>query len=303
MSSDNDPLSAPSPITSLPLVYRGKVRDVHQIDAHHWLLVATDRASAFDVVLPTPIPDKGRLLTRLALFWFDRYRAMIPNHLASIPLEEVLSDPAERDYARGRSMIVRRLKALPVEAVVRGYLAGSGWKDYQNGGAVCGHALPVGLRLADRLPQPIFTPATKAALGEHDENIDRERLRELVGTVQADAIERVSLAIYRDATRHAAARGLIVADTKFEFGLDTAGNLVLMDEILTPDSSRFWDAEAWQPGSSPASYDKQFLRDWLETQDWDKRAPGPAIPASVAHGTLQRYRQAVDALTGQASSA
>jgi len=298
MTSDSDPLSAPSPITSLPLVYRGKVRDIHEIDAHHWLMVATDRASAFDVVMPTPIPDKGRLLTRLALFWFERYRAMIPNHLAAIPLEEVLGDPAEFDYARGRSMIVKRLKALPVEAVVRGYLAGSGWKDYRATGAVCGHALPAGLRQAEKLPAPIFTPATKAALGDHDENIARDALPALVGARYAQEIEQVSLAIYRDACAYAGSRGIIIADTKFEFGLNSAGNLVLMDEILTPDSSRFWDAGEWRTGGSPASYDKQFLRDWLEGQDWDKTAPGPVLPDSVLDGVRTRYRQAVTSLTG-----
>jgi len=290
----------PSPIGSLPLVYRGKVRDIHEIDAGHWLLVATDRASAFDVILPTAIPDKGRLLTELALFWFARFRPMIPNHLAALRLEEVLDDPAELDYARGRSMIVRRLKPLPVEAVVRGYLAGSGWKDYRAGGSVCGHALPSGLQIASRLPAPIFTPATKAALGDHDENIDRERMRELVGAGLAEDIERVSLAIYRDAARHAEARGITIADTKFEFGLDGAGNLVLMDEMLTPDSSRFWESATCHPGSSPPSYDKQFLRDWLERQDWDKTAPGPALPPDIVAGTQARYREAVTRLTAKA---
>lgn len=295
--TESDPLAAASPIASLPLVYRGKVRDVHEIDSAHWLLVATDRASAFDVVLPTAIPDKGRMLTELALFWFARFRALIPNHLAALSLDEVLSDPDERAYARGRSMVVRRLKALPVEAVVRGYLAGSGWKDYRATGGVCGHALPAGLQQAERLPVPLFTPATKAALGDHDENIDRDALRDLVGGELADDIERISLAIYRDAARYAEARGITIADTKFEFGLNTEGNLVLMDEILTPDSSRFWDSAQWQPGQSPASYDKQFLRDWLERQDWDKRAPGPALPPDVVAGTQARYREAVVRLT------
>jgi len=292
-----DPLSLPSPIRSLPLVYRGKVRDIHEIDDQHWLMVASDRASAFDVVLPTPIPGKGRLLTQLALFWFERYRAMIPNHLAAIPLEEVLTDPIELEYACGRSMIVKRLKPLPVEAVVRGYLAGSGWKDYQSTGAVCGHNLPAGLRQADQLEQPIFTPATKAALGDHDENISREQVRDLVGTDTADDIERVALAIYKDAARYAEGCGIIIADTKFEFGLNGAGNLVLMDEILTPDSSRLWEAETWKPGTSPASYDKQFLRDWLETQNWDKTAPGPVLPETIVSGSLNRYRRALKALT------
>lgn len=284
-------------ITSLPLCYRGKVRDIYEIDAAHWLIIATDRVSAFDVILPSVVPGKGKLLTALALYWFDRVRALVPNHLASLPLEEVLPDPRERAQAEGRCMIVRRLKPLPVEAIVRGYLAGSGWLDYRNEGRLCGIDLPPGLSQADRLPRLLFTPATKAAAGEHDENIDYETMEGLVGRDRADEIRRVSLALYRDAARHAEARGLIIADTKFEFGTDAAGNLVLMDEILTPDSSRFWQADTWQPGASPASYDKQYVRDWLETLDWDKTAPGPELPADIVAGTLSRYREALYRLT------
>lgn len=287
------PATAGAPIMSLPLVYSGKVRDLYEIDPAHWLMVATDRVSAFDVILPDPVPGKGRLLTELALFWFRRFRPMIANHLAPLALEEVLPDAAERGYASGRSMIVRRLKPVPVEAVVRGYLSGSGWKDYQQTGRVCGVELPPGLELGSKLSTPIFTPATKAALGDHDENISFDEMAARIGDTLADDIRRVSLAIYRDASAYAEARGLLIADTKFEFGQDGAGNLVLMDEILTPDSSRFWEASTWRPGTSPPSFDKQYLRDWLETLDWDKTAPGPHLPADVVEGTLERYREAV----------
>ena len=287
-----------TPITSLPLVHRGKVRDVFEIDAAHWLIVATDRISAFDVILPTRIPGKGTLLTSVALFWFARFRPMLPNHLAPLPLAEVLPDPAERAAAEGRSMIVRRLRPVPIEAVVRGYLAGSGWQDYRATGAVCGHALPEGLERASRLEAPIFTPATKAALGEHDENVDFDAMVRSVGRETAEDIRRVSIAIYRDAARYAEGRGIVVADTKFEFGHDSAGNLVLMDEILTPDSSRFWEASTWRPGTDPASFDKQYVRDWLETLDWDKTAPGPTVPDDVVAGTLARYEEARRRLVG-----
>jgi len=253
-------------IQSLPLRYQGKVRDIYEIDAAHWLIIATDRVSAFDVILPDVIPGKGKLLTSLALFWFDRVRPMIPNHLANLSLETILPDPAERIQAEGRCMIVRRLKAIPVEAVVRGYLIGSGWNDYQD-------------------------------VGDHDENISFEQMADTIGATLADDIRRVSLAIYNDAARYAMDRGIIIADTKFEFGQDTAGNLVLMDEILTPDSSRFWEADKYQPGSSPDSYDKQYVRDWLETIDWDKTSPGPHIPKDIVDGTLSRYREAVSRLT------
>jgi len=289
-------------IASLPLVYRGKVRDIYEVDAAHWLIVATDRVSAYDVILPTVIPGKGELLTALALFWFRRVRPMIPNHLSTLSLEEILPDASERAQAEGRSMIVRRLEALPIEAVVRGHLAGSGWKDYVREGRVCGIELPPGLRQAERLRRPIFTPATKAAVGEHDENIDYAEVERLVGTAMADDVRRVSLALYRDAAAHAEKRGLIIADTKFEFGTDAAGNLVLMDEILTPDSSRFWEASTWSLDTSPPSYDKQYLRDWLETLDWDKTPPGPEVPAEIIAGTLARYREAFERLTGEAAT-
>ena len=285
------------PIASLPLAYSGKVRDLYEIDAAHWLMVATDRVSAFDVIMPTPMPSKGRLLTRIALFWFARYRPMIANHLAPRPLEEVLPDPAERGYATGRSMIVRRLAPIPVEAVVRGHLAGSGWKEYRATGRVCGVELPPGLELGAELPSPIFTPATKAAVGEHDENIDFDDMAARVGDATAEDVRRASLAIYRDARAHARTRGLLLADTKLEFGRDGAGNLVLMDEVLTPDSSRFWEASTWRPGTSPPSFDKQFLRDWLEGSGWDGAAPGPELPAHVVEGTLARYREAAERLT------
>ena len=289
--------SIDTPLTSLPLVHRGKVRDVFEIDAAHWLIVATDRLSAFDVILPTRVPGKGRLLTSIALFWFRRFRPMIANHLAAPPLAEVLPDPAERALVEGRSMVVRRLRPIPFEAVVRGHLAGSGWKDYLATGAVCGHALPEGLEQASRLDAPIFTPATKAALGEHDENVDFDAMVAAVGRDTAEDVRRVSLAIYRDAARHAEARGIVVADTKLEFGHDAAGNLVLMDEVLTPDSSRFWEASTWRPGTSPPSFDKQYVRDWLETLDWDKTAPGPEMPEEVVASTLARYAEAERRLT------
>ena len=284
-------------IASLPLVYRGKVRDIHAIDDAHWLVVATDRVSAFDVILPNVIPGKGRLLTELALFWFARVRPLIPNHLAALALEEVLPDPLERAQAQGRSMIVRRLEPLPIEAVVRGHLAGSGWQDYEREGRICGIELPAGLRQAERLPRTLFTPATKAAAGEHDENISFAEMASRIGTERAEEVREISLALYADAAAHAERRGIIIADTKFEFGLDEAGRLVLMDEILTPDSSRFWDAATWRLDTSPASYDKQFVRDWLETLDWDKTAPGPELPAEIVAGTLARYEEALARLT------
>ena len=294
---DNPDALHTSSITSLPLHYRGKVRDIYTIDDQHWLMIATDRLSAFDVIMPTVIPGKGKLLTKLALFWFNQVRALIPNHLANIPLEEVLTDPAERAQAVGRSMIIRKLKPLPIEAVVRGYLIGSGWNDYQKSGAVCGVQLPKALSQASKLEQPIFTPATKAELGDHDENISFERMCEIIGFERADEIRRISLALYNSAAQHTLRRGIITADTKFEFGTNAQGNLVLMDEILTPDSSRYWEATSWQPGTSPKSFDKQFVRDWLETQDWNKQPPGPVIPEDILKKTRARYQEAVDRLT------
>lgn len=286
-----------SSIQSLPLHYRGKVRDIYTIDDHHWLMIATDRVSAFDVIMPNVIPGKGKLLTELALFWFNRVRALIPNHLADIPLAEVLPDERERAQAQGRSMIIRRLKPLPIEAVVRGYLIGSGWTDYQASGAVCGVQLPEGLQQASKLDKPIFTPATKAELGDHDENISYEKVCSIIGDKLADGVRRIAFALYKDAAAYTLKRGIITADTKFEFGTDAQGRLVLMDEILTPDSSRYWQAESWQPGSSPQSFDKQFVRDWLETLDWNKEPPGPELPQEIIEKTLSRYQEAVERLT------
>ena len=283
-------------ISSLPLHYRGKVRDIYAIDDQHFLIIATDRVSAFDVILPNVIPGKGKLLTELALFWFNRTHDVVANHLVKLPLESLLPDPAERAQAEGRCMIVKRLDALPVEAVVRGYLIGSGWNDYQQSGEICGIRLPAGLSQADQLPEVIFTPATKAAVGDHDENISFVDMQASIGKQLADDIRRISIQLYKDAASYAQKRGIIIADTKFEFGTDENGNLILMDEILTPDSSRFWEAATWQPGSSPASYDKQYVRDWLETLDWNKQAPGPNVPDEVISGTLSRYQEALKRL-------
>ncbi len=284
-------------IRSLPRIHQGKVRDVFAVGEDQLLMVASDRVSAFDVVMPNPAPGKGALLTDVALFWFAHFQD-VPNHLTDTRLEDVLRDDEELAEARGRSMLVKRLDALPVEAVVRGYLIGSGWKDYQDSGAVCGITLPTGLRQADKLPEPVFTPATKAAVGDHDENIDFDEMANRIGRERAEEVRRVSIDLYQRAAAHAAARGIIIADTKFEFGLDADENLVLMDEVLTPDSSRFWPADRYQPGTSPPSFDKQFLRDWLETLDWDKTAPGPTLPPDVIEGTLAGYREARERLMG-----
>jgi phosphoribosylaminoimidazole-succinocarboxamide synthase len=281
-----------STLTSLPLVARGKVRDIYGVGDDHLLIVTTDRLSAFDVVLPDPVPGKGAVLTAVANFWFERTRNIVPNHLAALSLEEVLPDPQERAQVEGRAIVVRKLKALPVEAVVRGYLIGSGWKDYQRSGQVCGIDLPAGLRMADKLPEPIYTPSTKAALGSHDENIDFEATRALLGDSLAAQLRDVSLEIYTRCAAYARERGIIIADTKFEFGLDQDGGLVLIDEILTPDSSRFWPADSYAPGQSPPSFDKQFVRDYLETLDWDKRPPGPRLPPEVLEKTAAKYREA-----------
>jgi phosphoribosylaminoimidazole-succinocarboxamide synthase len=289
-----------SALPSLPLRSRGKVRDLYDIDGEYYLIVTTDRLSAFDVVLPDPIPEKGRVLTHLSRFWFERLQGVIRNHLAPISLSEVLPDPRERALVATRAMVVRKLQPLPVEAVVRGYLIGSGWKDYQRTGMVCGIRLPEGLRLADRLPEPIFTPSTKAALGAHDENVSFDAIAAVIGGELAERIRTVSLRIYREAAEYALARGLIIADTKFEFGLDEQGQLVLMDEVLTPDSSRFWPADRYQPGVNPPSFDKQFVRDYLETLDWDKQPPGPELPAGIVARTAAKYREARERLTGSA---
>jgi phosphoribosylaminoimidazole-succinocarboxamide synthase len=287
-----------SELPHLKLLHRGKVRDVYAADEQHLLIVTTDRLSAFDVVLPDPIPGKGAVLTTLANFWFARTTHLIGNHLApELPLETVVPDPGQRAVLAGRAMVVKKLRALPIEAVVRGYLIGSGWKDYQRTGAVCGEALPAGLRLADRLPTPLFTPATKAAVGDHDENIDFGRVVELLGQELAEQVRAISLRLYAFAAEHALQRGIIIADTKFEFGLDGAGRLVLIDEALTPDSSRFWPVASYVPGLSPPSFDKQFVRDYLETLDWNKQAPGPRLPAEVIRHTANTYAEALRLLT------
>jgi phosphoribosylaminoimidazole-succinocarboxamide synthase len=286
-----------SSVTGLEMIHRGKVRDIYAIDDAHMLIVTTDRLSAFDVVLPDPIPDKGRVLTQISNFWFARTAHIVPNQLAALPLSDVIRSPAELAALRDRAVIVRRLKALPIEAVVRGYLIGSGWKDYQVSGAVCGIALPQGLRMADRLPAPIFTPATKAPSGQHDENISFAETAQLLGETVGTQVRDTAIALYRFAADYALTRGIIIADTKFEFGQDAAGHLVLIDEALTPDSSRFWPADTWQPGSSPPSFDKQFVRDYLETLDWDKKAPGPRLPPEIIRRTSEKYREALSRLT------
>jgi phosphoribosylaminoimidazole-succinocarboxamide synthase len=262
------------------------------------LIVTTDRLSAFDVVLPDPIPGKGRVLHQISEFWFDQTAALVPNHRSARPLADVIQDPEELSALSGRASIVRRLEALPIEAVVRGYLSGSGWKDYQRTGGICGIPLPKRLRLADALPEPLFTPATKAAAGEHDENIDYDAVEALLGADRARAVRDTAIALYAHAARHARARGIIIADTKFEFGLDAHGTLTLIDEVLTPDSSRFWPAHTWRPGASPPSFDKQYVRDYLETQPWNKRAPGPQLPEEVIRRTAEKYAEALTRLTG-----
>jgi phosphoribosylaminoimidazole-succinocarboxamide synthase len=294
-----------SSITSLPLVARGKVRDNYAVGHDRLLMIATDRLSAFDVVMGEPIPGKGELLTRMALFWFERLRAIVPNHLTGEDPQGVVR-PEERDQVRGRAMLVKRLKGLPVEAVVRGYLAGSGWSEYRQSGTVCGVALPPGLRNASRLPQPIFTPATKAALGEHDENISFERMADIVGAELAARVRDTAIRLYTAAAEIAIGQGIIIADTKFEFGLDEQGTLVLMDEVLTPDSSRFWPVEgydaAFREGRNPPSFDKQFVRDWLEQatvggKPWNKQPPAPPLPPDVIARTAAKYREALERLT------
>jgi phosphoribosylaminoimidazole-succinocarboxamide synthase len=288
-----------SDIHSLPLLMRGKVRDVYSVGTDHLLIVTTDRLSAFDVVMPDPVPGKGAVLTAVSNFWFGFTRDIVANHLADLTLEQVLPDASERAPVEGRAIIVRKLRALPVEAIVRGYLIGSGWKDYRQTGAVCGIALPAGLQLADRLPEPIFTPSTKADMGAHDINIDFARTEQLLGAPLAAQVRDVSLRIYAKCAAYALERGIIIADTKFEFGVDEAGKLVLIDEILTPDSSRFWPADSYRPGESPPSFDKQFVRDYLETLDWDKTAPGPKLPQEILEKSAAKYREAQLRLTGK----
>ena len=285
-------------ITSLEHIASGKVRDIYRIDDEHLLFVASDRLSAFDVVMPTLIPGKGQILTRFAEFWFKHTSHIIPNHLISTDISNLPLTEEEKNWLQGRSMIVRKLRVIPVEAIVRGYLAGSGWKEYQQSQSVCGIALPTGLQLADKLPEDLFTPSTKAAAGDHDENISFEVLIDQIGQQQAEQIRDVSLALYRHASDYALQRGIIIADTKFEFGLDERRQLFLIDEALTPDSSRFWPVDSYRPGSSPVSYDKQYIRDWLENTDWDKSAPAPAIPEDVVKRTQEKYDEALTRLTG-----
>jgi len=292
-----------SDIKSLKLRHRGKVRDIYDIDASHMLIVTTDRLSAFDVVLPDPIPGKGALLTAMSNFWFQRTRHLIPNQLSDMPLEKVLKNPAERKQVEDRAIVVRKLKALPVEAIVRGYLAGSGWKEYQKSGTVCGIKLPAGLKEADRLPEPLFTPSTKAAVGHHDENISFDKAVKILGQDIAERVKNASLIIYKECAAYALTRGIIIADTKFEFGLDEKGTLTLIDEVLTPDSSRFWPADSYQPGSSPPSFDKQYVRDYLESIGWNKKPPAPKLPPEVIAKTAEKYREALTRLTGSETAA
>ena len=287
-----------SDIPNLTLINRGKVRDIYDVDETHMLIVTTDRLSAFDVILPQPIPGKGEVLTRVANFWFERTRDIIPNHLADKPLEEVVPDEAQRRLLGDRALVVRKLKPLPIEAIVRGYLIGSGWKDYQKNGAVCGIGLPGGLKLADKLPEAIYTPSTKAELGGHDENISFGKTVELLGKELAEKVRDVSIRIYTECAAFALERGIIIADTKFEFGLDDDGTLYLIDEVLTPDSSRFWPADEYRPGISPPSFDKQYVRDYLETLDWDKTPPAPDLPQEIIEQTSEKYREAESRLTG-----
>lgn len=284
-------------IQSLKLLHSGKVRDMYAVDNQHLLIVTTDRLSAFDVILPSPVPQKGEILNQVSDFWFHKLGHIIPNQVSNLNLDNAIPDANERERVRSRALVVKRLKPLPIEAIVRGYLIGSGWKEYQKQGSVCGIKLPQGLKLADKLPEPIFTPSTKADVGEHDENINFETMCDIIGTELATQIRDISLQLYTEAAAYALQKGIIIADTKFEFGLDENGTLTLIDEVLTPDSSRFWDAATYQPGISPPSFDKQIIRDWLETQDWDKTAPAPEVDEEVMQKTADKYREALTRLT------
>jgi len=286
-----------SDIKSLPLLNRGKVRDIYAVGEDKLLVVTTDRLSAFDVVLPTPIPDKGKILSAVSNFWFGKLAHIVPNQLTGIAPETVVA-PEEKSQVGGRAIVVKKLKPLPIEAIVRGYLVGSGWKEYKQSGTVCGIPLPAGLREADRLPEPIFTPSTKAEVGAHDENISFDQAAKLMSVDLAAKVRDAAIALYKEAAEYALTRGIIIADTKFEFGLDDAGTLHLIDEALTPDSSRFWPADSYAPGANPPSFDKQYVRDWLEAQQWDKKPPAPALPADVAAKTAEKYREALTRLTG-----
>jgi phosphoribosylaminoimidazole-succinocarboxamide synthase len=286
-----------SRLRGLKKVHQGKVRDIYDVDAEHLLIVTTDRLSAFDVVLPDPIPSKGQVLTQISLFWFAKTRHLVANHVSTLQVEDVVADAAERAQLAGRAMVVKKLKALPIEAVVRGYLIGSGYKDYKLHGSVCGIALPGGLQMADRLPEPLFTPASKAPAGQHDENIDFDAMVKLIGPEYAADVRRIALELYVFAAKHALERKIIIADTKFEFGVDETGRLLLIDEALTPDSSRFWPVASYKPGISPPSFDKQFVRDYLESLHWNKKPPAPHLPADVLSRTSDNYREALRLLT------
>ncbi len=283
-------------LEKLPLIAKGKVRDIYDVDDQHMLIVTTDRLSAFDVVLPDPIPNKGVVLTQISNFWFDKLSHIVPNHLSDLTLKDLKLSNAEREMLEGRSVIVKKLKPLPVEAIVRGYIIGSGWKDYQNSGKVCGIELPEGLQLADKLPEVLFTPSTKAKIGGHDENISFRRMHGLIGGFLADEVKRISLELYLAAAEFALTKGIIIADTKFEFGLNEKGQLILIDEILSPDSSRFWPADQYQIGMSPPSFDKQFVRDYLETLEWDKIPPGPHLPVDVLEKSAEKYQEVASLL-------
>jgi phosphoribosylaminoimidazole-succinocarboxamide synthase len=293
-------MSTPATL-SLKKIYSGKVRDLYEIDDKRMLMVASDRLSAFDVILNEPIPDKGKILTAISNFWFDKLSGIVPNHFTGDTVADVVP-AAELPLVEGRAVVAKRLKPLAVEAIVRGYIAGSGWKDYQKTSAICGIPLPAGLKEASKLPQPIFTPSTKAAVGTHDENISFAQCEAIIGKELAAKVRDTSIALYSAAVDYAATRGIIIADTKFEFGLDEDGTLTLMDEVLTPDSSRFWPVESYAEGKSPPSFDKQFVRDWLESVGWNKQPPAPAIPAEVAQRTADKYREALTKLTSGAST-
>ncbi len=294
----NHPLLETS-IKSLKRIHQGKVRDIYAIDADTMLLVSTDRLSAFDVILPTGIANKGAMLTQMANFWFEKLKNVVPNHLTGIEPSSVVTDVAEKAQLANRAVVVKKLKALPIEAIVRGYLVGSGWKEYKAKGAVCGIPLPTGLQEASKLPAPLFTPSSKAAVGEHDENISLAQCAELIGAEMTEQVAKVAIALYTQAAEYALTRGIIIADTKFEFGLDENGVLHVMDEVLTPDSSRFWPAESYVVGKNPPSYDKQYVRDWLEASGWNKTPPAPALPVEVAAKTSEKYMEAFERLTGQ----
>ncbi len=288
-----------SNLKSLKKVYQGKVRDIYQVDSEHWLIVTSDRLSAFDVILPDPIPKKGIVLTKVSNFWFDRFSKQVKNHLSDIPLEDIIKDEQELNILKDRSVIARKLKALPFEAIVRGYVIGSGWKEYQNTGAICGVKLPENLQQAQQLNTAIFTPSTKAAVGDHDINVSFDEIINLAGKDIAEKVRDLSLQIYSEAAHYALERGIIIADTKFEFGLDENQEIILIDEALTPDSSRFWPLDSYQVGQSPKSFDKQYVRDYLETLDWNKKAPGPKLPQEIIDNTSKKYLEACEILTGE----